>query len=29
VRWMDPGGPHGFENIDTTSYHAFRVEILD
>jgi hypothetical protein len=29
VSWMDPEGPHSVENIDTTSYHAFRVEILD
>jgi quercetin dioxygenase-like cupin family protein len=29
VIWMDPEGPHSVENIDATSYHAFRVEILD
>ena len=28
VMWMDPEGPHSVENIDTTPYHAFRVEIL-
>jgi hypothetical protein len=29
VSWMDPEGPHSFEITDTTSYDAFRVEILD
>jgi len=29
VSWMDPEGPHSVENIDTTRYRAFRVEILD
>jgi hypothetical protein len=27
--WMDPEGPHSVENIDTTTYHAFRVKLLE
>ena len=27
VQWMDPEGPHSVENIDSTPYHAFRVEL--
>lgn len=26
-QWMDPEGPHSVENIDTSLYHAFRVEL--
>jgi hypothetical protein len=26
--WMKPEGPHSVENIDTRTYHAFRVEFL-
>ena len=26
--WMNPEGPHSVENIDTSRYHAFRVEVL-
>jgi hypothetical protein len=26
--WMEPEGPHSVENIDTHTYHAFRVELL-
>jgi hypothetical protein len=29
LTWRDPEGPHSVENIHTTRYHAFRVEILD
>jgi quercetin dioxygenase-like cupin family protein len=27
VTWMDPEGPHAVENIDTTTYHALRIEL--
>jgi hypothetical protein len=26
-QWMEPEGPHAVENCDTTTYHAFRVEL--
>jgi quercetin dioxygenase-like cupin family protein len=26
--WMNPEGPHSVENIDTSRYRAFRVEVL-
>jgi hypothetical protein len=27
--WMDAEGPHSVENIDTTLYHALRIELRD
>ncbi len=27
--WMEPEGPHSVENIDTTPYHALRIELRD
>jgi hypothetical protein len=27
VSWMEPEGPHSVENIDTTPYHALRIEL--
>ena len=27
VRWMEPEGPHGVENIDQHRYHAIRIEL--
>ena len=29
TEWMEPEGPHAVENIDTTSYHAIRVELKE
>jgi hypothetical protein len=26
-QWMEPEGPHAVENVDTDTYHAFRVEL--
>lgn len=25
--WMDPEGPHSVENVDTTPYYAYRIEL--
>jgi hypothetical protein len=27
--WMEPEGPHSVENVDTSPYHAFRIELKD
>jgi hypothetical protein len=27
--WMDPEGPHSVENIDSSPYHALRIELRD
>ncbi|MGO8882590.1 MAG: hypothetical protein ACLPUO_17175 [Streptosporangiaceae bacterium] len=26
-QWMEPEGPHAVENVDTSPYHAFRIEL--
>jgi hypothetical protein len=28
VLWLGPEGPHAVENIDTSVYHAFRIELM-
>lgn len=28
-QWMEPEGPHSVENIDTSLYHAFRIELKE
>jgi quercetin dioxygenase-like cupin family protein len=27
--WMEPEGPHSVENIDSSTYHALRIELRD
>lgn len=27
TEWMEPEGPHAVENVDTTPYHAIRIEL--